>query len=288
MILGVIFIFNLFKKKKKEKPAHFHNIYRQMNGLLNIVPGNAQDIGRREEQQDSFLFSDMENPELVAKIGVLAVLADGMGGLKMGREASTLAVRTFLVEYSTKTPEETIPEELKRSTLVANGAVFDMATRSNLAWNTGTTLVAAVVDLDELYWISVGDSHIYLFRDQTLTQLNRDHNYSYQLQTQVSQGILTQEEADVHPERNALTSFLGMDVLGEIDQNLQPINLKPGDRILLCSDGLHGVLSPEEIIQALGYPAQEAAELLLTQTLSKSLRHQDNVTVAILACEPSS
>lgn len=287
LLLGVILIiFHRFKKKKAENASMtFQSIYAQVNGKLNIVPGNAQHIGAREEQQDSFLFSDMENLELVSRIGVLAVLADGMGGLLLGKESSNLAVRTFLVEYCSKTPEETIEDELLRAAQVANAAVFDMASRANLAWNTGTTLVAAVVDLDELFWISIGDSRIYLFRDNSLTQLNQDHNYANELKIQVEEGLLSQEEADKHPERNALTSYLGMDYLREIDHSVKPVSLKAGDRILLCSDGLYGVLSPEEIIEGLALPAQEAAELLLNKTLVKNHPYQDNITVVILVCE---
>lgn len=285
----MIFIFGLFKKDKKP-PAEKapQTVYAQVNGSLNIIPGNAQNIGHREEQQDAFLFSDLANQELVARIGVLAVLADGMGGLMMGRESSDLAVRTFLVEYCTKTLEETINDELLRAAQVANAAVFDMASRANLAWNTGTTLVAAVVDLDELFWISVGDSRIYLFRDGTLKQLNRDHNYGNELQSKVEQGTISQEEADKHPERHALTSYIGMDYLREVDFNKQAVPLKAGDRVLLCSDGLHGVLSEGEMLEALSLPAQEAAELLLNMTLVKNHTYQDNVTIAILACELAS
>ncbi len=282
-------IFGLFKKRAQKAPAPLQKtIYAQVNGLLNIVPGNSQNIGAREEQQDSFLFSEMENAELVARIGVLAVLADGMGGLRLGRESSSLAVKTFLVEYCSKTPDESITHELARAVRVANAAVFDMASRADLAWNTGTTLVAALIDLDELFWISVGDSRIYLFRDNHLQQLNQDHNYYNELQVQVEQGLISSEEADTHPEKNSLTSYLGMDVLKDIDQNYEAIPLKAGDRILLCSDGLYGFLSHEEITNALTLPAQEAADLLLAQTLAKGHRYQDNVTVAILACEQAS
>lgn len=280
-------IFGLFKKRT-QKPPSFKSVYSQVNGLLNIIPGNSQNIGSREEQQDAFLFSEMENPELVSRIGVMAVLADGMGGLRLGRESSSLAVKTFLVEYCSKRPEESITQELARAVRVANAAVFDMASRADLAWNTGTTLVAALIDLDELFWISVGDSRIYLYRDNHLRQLNQDHNYFNELKVQVEQGMISLEEADAHPEKNALTSYLGMDVLRDIDQNYEPIPLKAGDRILLCSDGLYGVLSEEEIIDALKLPAQEAADLLLEKTLAKGHRHQDNVTVAIFACEQAS
>lgn len=285
----MIFIFGLFKKDNPPTAEKsFQTVYAQVNGLLNIIPGNAQNIGSREEQQDSLLFSDMENKDLVARIGIVAVLADGMGGLMMGRESSDLAVRTFLVEYCTKTPEETITDELLRAAQVANAAVFDMASRADLAWNTGTTLVAAVVDLDELFWISVGDSRIYLFREGALKQLNCDHNYGKELQSQVEQGVISQEEADNHPERHALTSYVGMDYLREIDFSEQALPLKAGDRVLLCSDGLHGVLSEEEMREALSLPAPEAAELLLNLTLLKNHPYQDNVTIAILACELAS
>ena len=252
---------------------------------MRIIPGNAQDIGRRKEQQDDFGFSDIENSNMVLHAGVLALLTDGMGGLSLGREAGQLAKITMLMEYEKKSNEETIPQALERSLVAANEAVLQLAQGEGLEGEIGTTLVAAVIKDYDLYWISVGDSHLYLFRDGRLHQLNADHNYAQRLAHMVAAGTINKDEAENHVDRKALTSYLGLAHLTEVDQNLKPFPLENGDRVLLCSDGLYGTLTEDEIASSLLKGPQEAAENLVEQVLAKQRHHQDNVTVAILACE---
>ena len=127
---------------------------------MKIIQGNAQHIGNRRDQQDDFGFSDMEDAEFTAHGGVIAVLADGMGGMAMGKEAGRTGVRTMLKTYGAKLPEETISQALKRALLRANQAVFDMADAQGLAEDAGATLIAAVIYQEMLCWISVGDSRI--------------------------------------------------------------------------------------------------------------------------------
>lgn len=226
---------------------------------MRIIPGNAQDIGRRKEQQDDFGFSDIENSNMVLHAGVLALLTDGMGGLSLGREAGQLAKITMLREYEKKSNEETIPQALERSLVAANEAVLQLAQGEGLEGEIGTTLVAAVIKDYDLYWISVGDSHLYLFRDGRLHQLNADHNYAQRLAHMVAAGTINKDEAENHVDRKALTSYLGLAHLTEVDQNLKPFPLENGDRVLLCSDGLYGTLTEDEIASSLLKGPQEAA-----------------------------
>jgi protein phosphatase len=93
-------------------------------------------------------------------------------------------------------------------------------------------------------------------------------------------------EAAVHPDRQALTSFLGLEVIPEIDRNLHPVHLAPGDRLLLCSDGVYGVLPEADLRQLLRQNAQAAAEALVGAVKALGLPEQDNATVAILGIEP--
>ena len=253
---------------------------------MKIIPGNAQHIGTRKEQQDDFGFSDINNARFISHGGVIAVLTDGMGGLKMGREASRTAVRTMRKAYEAKSPEETIPGALDRSLHLANKAVFEMAQEAGLEEDVGTTLVAAVVHREALYWISVGDSRIYLFRKGQLTRLTFDHVYARELDKEVARGNISRQEAESDPDRDALTSYLGSPEIKEIDRNVSEFLLEPGDRILLCSDGLHRALPEKEMAQMLGGQPQDDAESLVKNALSKKLPHQDNLTVAILAYSP--
>ena len=263
---------------------HFVNQERSSHSLSEVIPGNAQHIGAREEQQDAFGFSALHDPEAVKRYGMLAVLADGMGGLDMGKEASQLAVQTMLNEYLEKTAGETVPEALEKALQEANNAVCELALQHELEWNVGTTLVAAVIKEGMLYWISVGDSRIYLYRGGVLIPLTRDHIYANVLDLRVREGQLTREEAEMHPERHLLTSYLGIPKLDEIDANRKPFRLAAGDWILLCSDGLYDELSESLLEEAVRMPPPQAADFILQHVLALENPYQDNATIAILAC----
>ncbi len=147
---------------------------------MKFSAGNAQHIGAREQQQDAFGFSDPEESAFVAHGGFLGLVADGVGGLTQGAEASQAAVRTFLQAYRSKTAAESIPNALLRSLREANTAVLRVA-REPSAEGAGTTLAAAVLHEHSLYWISAGDSRIYLLHGGKLTRVTTDHTYARQL-----------------------------------------------------------------------------------------------------------
>nr|WP_321397065.1 protein phosphatase 2C domain-containing protein [uncultured Desulfobacter sp.] len=254
--------------------------------MITIQPGIAQHIGKRKEQQDAFGFTDLEDRSFLKHGGALAVVADGMGGLSFGDHASRLAVSAFLHEYMAKNREEMLIDALRRSLLSANQAVYEMACEKDMINETGTTLVAAVVNRNTLYWISVGDSRLYLFRKGKMTLLTRDHNYARELSREVRKGLISREEADAHPERKALTSYLGLENVPEIDHNLHPFPMEPGDRLILCSDGFYGSLTEAEMVSSLSQNSpQKCSEELLKRVIAKQIPHQDNVTVAMLSLE---
>ncbi|MDZ4133851.1 MAG: serine/threonine protein phosphatase, partial [Dethiobacteria bacterium] len=121
-------------------------------------------------------------------------------GLSYGEEASRVAVRNFIREYANSSGEESIPARLNRSLAIANTAVFDLAYNGRDDYDLGTTLVATAVFVDQLFWISVGDSRIYLFRDEELNQLTNDHIYANHLDIDVENGKISRDEANNHPE----------------------------------------------------------------------------------------
>lgn len=250
-----------------------------------ILPGNAQHRGDRAQQQDSFGFSDLLNPTLLARQGALAVLADGMGGHALGREASRIAVKTFLDGYPHSAPDEPIPTTLRRLMQNANTAVRILAAAEGELDNTGTTLAAAVIHQQCLHWVSVGDSRIYLYHAGQLTLLTVDHIYARELDREVAAGRLEATAAAAHPDRDALTSFLGVPELDMIDCNIQPVPLHPGDRVVLCSDGVYRALDEAEMREELArcLEPQAAAEALVNRVLARQIPRQDNLTVAILA-----
>jgi PPM family protein phosphatase len=250
------------------------------NGLI-YAPGNAQAVGKREDQQDSFGFSDPRDASFMAHGGMLAIVADGMGGMAHGAEASQLAVHAFLQQYAGKQIGEAITQVLGRAVEAADRSVFEFASSVGLARDVGSTLVAAAFTPSGLYWMSVGDSALYLCRDGGLTQLNHPHTLGARLAELVKRGAMSPEEAAIDPDRDALTSYIGAGGIAEIDSPSEGVAVAPGDTVILCSDGLYRALSHEEIsrIAAGAADAQEAADTLIASALARDLPHQDNVTV---------
>jgi len=253
---------------------------------MRILPGNAQHIGARSSQQDSFGFADPEDRAFLAHGGFLAVVCDGMGGMEQGDVASRTAVREFLSAYQRKPPEESIPAALERSVREANAQVVALAYTLGLLENIGTTLVAAVVKDDSFYYISVGDSGLFLVTGGHLSMINRPHVFANLLDQAVLRGVITQADADRHPERESLTSYIGAETLEEIDHNLQPLPLNSGDALLLATDGLFKTLAPEEMRACLEGSPQSWPEKLVRQTMARQREFQDNVTVLSIALEP--
>jgi PPM family protein phosphatase len=246
-------------------------------------PGNAQHQGARDAQQDSFAFSDLDDRAFVSHAGVLALVADGMGGLAHGGAAGALAVKAFLERYQEKRADESIARALGAALDRANLAVVELAREAGEMGNVGATLTAAVVHGGRLHWVSVGDSRVYLYRHRRLAQVTHDHVYGAELDAKVVAGELSAEAAQNDRDREALTSHLGKPSLGRVDRSERPLPLRDGDRILLCTDGLYRALSTDEIAAPLASGAQRACELLVERTLGKALPQQDNVTVLALA-----
>ena len=250
---------------------------------MNYSFGNAQHIGARSSQQDAFGFSNPFEAEFVAHAGLLAVLADGMGGLAHGDLASRAALAAFLAAYRAKTPAESVRDALKRSLATANAAVCELAAQHNASGNLGTTLVAAVLRQEGLEWISAGDSALFLFHSGSFTALNTPHVYAHDLDARAATGQITPEAALADPQRDSLTSFLGVSPLPHIDCSVRPLPLNELDYVVLASDGLFKTLAPEEMSAAMKGSPQERCESLVAAVMRKQAEHQDNVTVLALA-----
>ncbi len=208
----------------------------------------------------------------------LFVVADGMGGHAGGDVASSLAVRRLQSldhAFATTTAAETALREALADT--AAELISTVKVRPELA-GMGTT-VSALVMVDEYAVIAhIGDSRLYLFRDGALTQITTDHTFVQRL---VDSGRITPEEARYHPRRSVLMRVLGdMDPDPEIDTFVMPT--QPGDRWLLCSDGLSGVVDDPHTAKALaqGWAPGRTADSLLKQALDGGA--PDNVTIVIV------
>ena len=278
-----------FPRSKKESEP---NITRKLepsnskgSNKIRIIPSTYQHIGARKQQEDAFTLSDFSDSKLIEESGLLAVVADGMGGLDCGEDASRVAVRVFFREYFRNDVEKTIPEKLSQALESSNTAVFDLAYQDGMELDVGTTLVAVTIHNHFMYWVSVGDSRIYHYRKKILTQLTKEHIYRNKLMDDVQKELITIEEAEKHPEGAYLTSYLGLPSLPEIDLSSEPLLLEAGDRVLLCSDGLSSTLSEQEIELLLTEAENISSEELVKIALKKQMKYQDNITAVLLSCD---
>ena len=250
-------------------------------GPLAIHVANLQGIGEREEQEDSFAVLNATALAELSSQGIFALVADGMGGMEGGRQASEWAADFFIQLFRERDPKMGAPEWFYQSVHVVSDSVY-----RQFGGRSGTTLVAVHLLKDRLHWLSVGDSAIYLARDGGVFQLNREHTCLNQLYLQeLEQPVIDKARAEQDEDARRLTSFVGIDRLAEVDLNLRPLTLKRGDALLVCSDGISGVLTPPELLEAMTLAPKEGAELLEHMVLEKCVPGQDNYTGILIACQ---
>lgn len=248
---------------------------------LGLHIGKIHSMGRRDNQQDSFAYSDVENEAVIKEKGILLIVADGMGGLANGAEVSSLIAVSMLQYFDHFMKGDNMAEELKNMVLYANDEVNKYLGEEQLG-KCGSTLVATLVKNHQIYWISVGDSSIFLCHDSHIERINPLHNYAQDLKEMVLRGEISEEEAATHPKRATLTSFIGAGTITHISQNEEPIMLSSGDRLILASDGVFGTVSTEEMEDMMHYDVEEAALKLKYLIESKNKRKQDNYTAIIM------
>ena len=242
--------------------------------------GNVQGVGARERQEDSFAICNISDPDALARQGLFAVVADGMGGMDSGNEASEAAVDSMVRLFRGLLEEGDVPQQLREGALAVSDGIFQ-----RFQGRSGTTVVAVRVLGDTLHWLSVGDSAIYLMRGGGVFQLNQEHTYLNQLYArELEQERIDKSRAEQDEDARRLTAFVGMPQLEQVDYSLRPLPLQAGDRILLCSDGISGVLSPPELMEAMALEPDRGCSLLESMVLEKNLPEQDNYTGIIISC----
>lgn len=242
----------------------------------------VHNIGKRKNQEDSFGVSNLKDQTLCAQKGVLAVVADGMGGLKGGEDVSSIAVLSMLQAFSDTNTGKSDTQELTDLLNQAVQKVNAQLVRTVGLKKGGSTLMAVIIHGRELSWVSVGDSRTALFRGGKLTDLNRKHIYAAELEEMVRQNRITPQQAANHPDRNKLTSYLGMGELKYIDRSVRPMQLCGGDKIILMSDGIFNTLTDPDIEQILSLPIEQIGDRLETAVLQKNNPYQDNFTAVVL------
>jgi len=246
---------------------------------MKILLGGTQDIGKRKEQQDAFYISTPAFGHTAQADRDLLVVCDGIGGASFGKDAAQLACEALKSFLMTEDDIYDVPEAMLQAVRYGNNEVVSFMVRKGVRTVGGTTLVASVIKNDMLYWISIGDSHIYLFSNAGLEQINEDHLYGNVLDAAVAEGKIDKDFADKHPRRDSISSFIGIWELKEISSG--KTRLLPGTSLILCTDGLYKTLSEDEIIDAYGSDPQKWAESMILKTIQKDREYQDNVTVAI-------
>lgn len=216
---------------------------------------------------------------------LVCAVFDGMGGEANGELASKLCAEvSALVYYDlVKRRGINIDEPVSRFVEKSNRAIVDML-ESTHSKRGGSTFVMTVLDNGVAYPYSLGDSRIYLYRDHHLRQLSNDQTLAMK---KLRANIITEEEALVSPDRHKLTSFLGVDVDAEglEPQIYQPFVLDPGDKLLLCSDGLYDMCSDREIAKLMEKAPNEACLALVDAALENG--GADNITCLLVTCSES-
>jgi protein phosphatase len=241
------------------------------------------DVGRRRKLNEDNFLVDMES--------CLFAVCDGMGGHNAGEVASKMAIETLgaFIQRSQREKEITWPygldvnlsfdgNRLKTAIKLSNKRVYKAADNREEYTGMGTTVVAALVSGNVMTIASAGDSRCYLLRGGILTQITKDDSW---VSAAWAEGILNAEEIERHPFKNVITKAVGAKDTIELDV-LEQI-LSPGDTALLCSDGLHSMISDKEILKVLSAsPAslQDAAAGLITA--ANEAGGKDNVSVVLV------
>ena len=233
------------------------------------------DIGlRREENQDAVRCEYFGH-------NVLAVVCDGMGGERAGKEASALAIEEFFQRFSADYKESLSDEDIRKllisSISAANSVIYTRARFDFTNFGMGTTCVAAFVENGSGHIINVGDSRAYLITDTGLYKITTDHNVASVL---FEQGKITEEEMEVHPQKHMLVRAVGVEKTVLTDTFM--LDYEDKISLLLCSDGLSGYCGDDEIYSViLNSDFDDVADELIKLALRKGGR--DNVTVAVIS-----
>lgn len=254
-----------------------HQISKYGN-MLRVDVGQYSIIGTREEQQDAVSID-------IQSGCVLATICDGMGGLDNGQQASICAIETLRTLHKEKLVSEKYPDFFLRAVDILDESVCALRHVHHNRIISGTTIVSAVVTENQLFWLSVGDSRLYIVRGEEIVCATTDHNYNLILNKAYHSGEISEAEYRAEAEKGeALISYIGMGGIDMIDMNSQPFALQSGDIIMLTSDGLYRCLSMDDMFRLTKKPgnAQSIAERLIERSQVNASGNQDNTSVIVI------
>lgn len=266
VILAVLIVCILIRLAKNNKGYGF-------GGKLTADVGNAQTIGTREKQDDSFAAS-------IAAYGIMGIVADGIGGYLNGNLASRITVDTFLDEFEKRDVTANLNYYFQKSAMLSNERIRDEFGEAK----GGTTAVAVVLKDDKMFWTSVGDSNISVFRDGRIIAVNRKENVKNWLEDQYYAGSVRREDVLSSKADTRLVNYLGYDGFKKADESDRPIYLKKKDKILLYSDGVEilGQIELENILSK-KMSAQKTADTIIAAVNAKKKNKKDNATIVIFS-----
>jgi PPM family protein phosphatase len=229
----------------------------------------------RATNEDSGDIVQPSKADVLDTKGLLLVVADGMGGAQGGEVASRVAVETVAQTYYALDgePEQILSESLRE----ANRQIYKLALTHTELSGMGTTCTALVIRRGVAHSAHVGDSRLYLVRSRTIYQMTEDHSVVKEM---IKQGSLTLEAARNHPDRNLILRALGSRASVAVAAWEHSLPIKSGDCFILCSDGLHNLVTDDEICELSQLnEAQESCESMVS--LARNRGGYDNITVAI-------
>ncbi len=235
------------------------------------------DMGQvRENNEDKFEFYEPESPAILAARGCLYAVADGIGGAQAGQIASETMLKKLIANYY-DSPAPDLINALYDSIVATNDYIYHLAQMIPERNGMGTTLTAVVFLEDRVIVAQVGDSRAYLIRDGAIRQVTLDHSW---VEEQVRAGLMTRQAAEMSPFRNVITRSIG--AMANVEPEFFEEQARPGDVWVLCSDGLSGYVTDDEIGQIAGSNApSEAARQFLE--LANARGGRDNITAFVIA-----
>ncbi|MFI5456468.1 MAG: PP2C family protein-serine/threonine phosphatase [Isosphaerales bacterium] len=252
--------------------------YREHNEDNYYVPG------RRPVRHDSNTESNSEMPAMTLEPNNVFIVADGMGGQQAGEQASLMAVELIPRAIARRlSPDETEPnrvkEAIKNAVAEVNQEILGSSGAVTEFSNMGTTVVLAQFLADRVFVAGIGDSRAYRLRDGRLEQLTKDHSLADAL---FDAGTITPEELSTHKFKNVLYLYLGSKDARGGPEEVRVLDVRPGDRLLMASDGLTGVVTDKELARVLGTVDDPQRAVVTLKDMALANDSKDNVTCLII------
>lgn len=238
---------------------------------LRLKVTSITDVGRYRSHNEDSVYAE------VTEKGVIAIVADGMGGHQAGEVASQMATELIKKELLDRDLRKDIADVVKEAYINTNTEIYNYAKENKKVMGMGTTAVLAMVLKSKLIIANVGDSRAYEIKGKKITQITKDHSY---VQSLIDSGMITKEQAMKHPKKNYITRAMGTDESIKVDVFVKDYI---GQTVLLCSDGLCGLMTDKEILDIVlkSENIEDAKQALVDSANEKG--GTDNITVAIIS-----